>query len=426
MLIKNQFKLIDDPSTPNEILAYDLKTKNLHKTPKPFKIENLPKATHSLKKQNSNEVKVVINICNTCNLKCKYCFAHGGNYGRPSKKELMTNVTALKIIHDLKKSKIEISKILFFGGEPFLNLEVIETFCKNLTSKKIQFYVVTNGTIFTNDILSLIKKYNIKTTVSLDFDDDINDKFRGKDTATMAKGFIKNLQQEVPHENICIQSVFTPDSFYSGYNHKMIREQFEKLYPGIWVNITDVRPNNKSDTDFQFKNGYQTTQNKAHLEQVKSSLETNDIIWPLSTFAIIKKFIEKKDNIHFCDEIENNKTITYDYDGTAKKCQMFWGKELGDLKNENDKLTEINKKENYSQCRQCWMKDYCTLCPATFNLLPSQQKISSQFHSCEILEEEIILTFQYLARIASSQESLNTFIEKYQKVGKHYTNNYFA
>lgn len=44
--------------------------------------------------------KIVINISNSCNLSCSYCYADGGNYGMDNK--IMTLDTADNIINEVK------------------------------------------------------------------------------------------------------------------------------------------------------------------------------------------------------------------------------------------------------------------------------------------------------------------------------------
>ena len=79
--------------------------------------------------------KVVINISNSCNLSCTYCYADGGNYGMMNR--LMDIDTADKIIDQLNSRGIQcIKRLILFGGEPFLNIDlfvyIIEQLSKNI------------------------------------------------------------------------------------------------------------------------------------------------------------------------------------------------------------------------------------------------------------------------------------------------------
>ena len=57
------------------------------------------------------------------------------------------------------------SAILFFGGEPLLAVDAIETICRGFKDKKVNFLIETNGTIYSERIHKLIEEYNIKVTV---------------------------------------------------------------------------------------------------------------------------------------------------------------------------------------------------------------------------------------------------------------------
>ena len=81
-------------------------------------------------KENNEEVleKLTINISNVCNLKCKYCYANKGCYN--SKEGIMTKETAKVALDVFYKKYSTIKTIMLFGGEPTLNLEIIEFICK--------------------------------------------------------------------------------------------------------------------------------------------------------------------------------------------------------------------------------------------------------------------------------------------------------
>lgn len=118
--------------------------------------------------------RLSINVSNTCNMKCKYCYANFGSYG--SKDSLM-NLDLLKLTLDkFYREFDEIGIIQVFGGEPFLNLPAFNLIGEYIDKKyaagdikyKTQITTVTNGTVVTKKILETIKKYQILVTVSLD------------------------------------------------------------------------------------------------------------------------------------------------------------------------------------------------------------------------------------------------------------------
>jgi uncharacterized protein len=138
-------------------------------------------------KENINlKTKEIINLMyiipdNTCNLRCKYCFI-----GKLSdnKVEYMSKDTlriALEKFSDhLNKIKAEKGMIVFYGGEPLINFEVIKYGILLSKEKKynIEFSIVSNVTLLTPEIAQFIKDNNTSLGVSIDGPKDITDRYR--------------------------------------------------------------------------------------------------------------------------------------------------------------------------------------------------------------------------------------------------------
>lgn len=63
-------------------------------------------------------LKVVINISNSCNLSCSYCYADGGNYGMDNR--IMDLTTADNIIQEIaSKGVTQINRLILFGENLF-------------------------------------------------------------------------------------------------------------------------------------------------------------------------------------------------------------------------------------------------------------------------------------------------------------------
>lgn len=78
--------------------------------------------------------RITLHISNDCNLRCKYCYASGGNY--KMKRSLMTTDTA-KQFYDFAYIISLILKNCLFGGEPCLNLNVMEYVCSLLIATSL-------------------------------------------------------------------------------------------------------------------------------------------------------------------------------------------------------------------------------------------------------------------------------------------------
>ncbi len=129
----------------------------------------------SLKKEklsNSTSLMVFLLLSNDCNLRCQYCYASGGNYGKERGK--MEKATLHQALHFILTQFPEVKNFSFsfFGGEPFLFpkllSDAIALIKKMFRGKKILLGGPTNGTILPRSILPLLKKENYTVQISLD------------------------------------------------------------------------------------------------------------------------------------------------------------------------------------------------------------------------------------------------------------------
>lgn len=121
---------------------------------------------------------ICLNITNSCNLKCKYCFVE-------QKSEFIKLETAIQIINYLhknlliKRNKFNYPKdykcrVTFFGGEPTLLFnEIIIPLVNYIESNfKNDFIlsITTNGTLLNKSKILFLKNHNIDVLLSLDGD----------------------------------------------------------------------------------------------------------------------------------------------------------------------------------------------------------------------------------------------------------------
>lgn len=153
----------------------------------------------------AGKIKLTLNLANTCNMRCKYCYAHGGVY--KSEESVMSKETAKAAVDFFYDKFKTISTIKFIGGEPLMNLEVLKFVCEYLEEQKncgkiskVPSYIVnTNGTILTDEILNLINRYEMRVNFSLDGPGWLNDQARifanGKGTSSVVEENIRRLRE---------------------------------------------------------------------------------------------------------------------------------------------------------------------------------------------------------------------------------------
>jgi len=118
-----------------------------------------------------------------CNLRCKYCFIEG-NY-KTEKRNFLDIETGKKWIdYFYENLKTQNPLIIFYGGEPLLNQQVVVELIKYIRQKdkekwtKTRIGINTNGTIFSKKLARFFKENNVTLTISLDGPKELNDKIR--------------------------------------------------------------------------------------------------------------------------------------------------------------------------------------------------------------------------------------------------------
>lgn len=132
-----------------------------------------------------------INVCyfimsEQCNLACKYCFLGNNDVKKRSTFSLdnMSKETADKaidfFIRQIKLSGLDSENnspvIIFYGGEPLINYEVLEYVAKKVNNlrdtekciKNIQLSMVSNGLLLTKERALKLKELGVSIAISID------------------------------------------------------------------------------------------------------------------------------------------------------------------------------------------------------------------------------------------------------------------
>jgi uncharacterized protein len=126
---------------------------------------------------------ISLNIAQSCNLSCSYCYADEGRFG--ALPTMMSFEVARAAIDQLfENSPARRVTVGFIGGEPFLNREVLYSSVAHAsaraheTGRIVGFSVTTNGTLLTARDLEFLRGNSFVVTVSLDGSAGINDQNR--------------------------------------------------------------------------------------------------------------------------------------------------------------------------------------------------------------------------------------------------------
>lgn len=151
-----------------------------------------------------------INATYKCNFRCGYCYEQCGEKHSKFDKNLIPDV--LKLITNISNNRhfsennsgIQLN---FWGGEPTLNMPLIETIIEHTQyNREISYFIYTNGSNI-ESIIDLYKKYNLnKTSFGLQISYDgqfLQDKYRrsAKDSPTSSlvmSSILRAIEEKLP------------------------------------------------------------------------------------------------------------------------------------------------------------------------------------------------------------------------------------
>ena len=128
---------------------------------------------------------IAIEISNKCNLNCLHCY-----YAEKSNDTDMALEDFCLILNKFK----HLEKVIISGGEPLMNLQIVDILNECIKHDHIQFTITTNGTLFNERIINCYKESsNIHFQISLEGShEELNDIIRGEGTF---KQVIANVQK---------------------------------------------------------------------------------------------------------------------------------------------------------------------------------------------------------------------------------------
>ncbi|MFQ5714745.1 MAG: radical SAM protein [Candidatus Scalinduaceae bacterium] len=99
-----------------------------------------------------------LELTNTCNVKCSYCPVSYDELQRPLREKVMSYPLVEKIIDEIGEDGTLDCIILNYYGEPFIypRFKDVLLLCKK---KKIRVRFGTNGTLFNDENISLVSRY---------------------------------------------------------------------------------------------------------------------------------------------------------------------------------------------------------------------------------------------------------------------------
>ena len=174
-------------------------------------------------------------LTNQCNHACVYCQASAGI----SKKNFMDAETAEHAVDIALSSPNPYLSFEFQGGEPLLNygtLQHIVEYAENkATGKDIDFSVVTNLSLITDEMIRFFIDHHVNVSTSLDGPEKLHNKNRpfsnGAASYQMVSDAIKHLQDS----GLNVGAIQTTTRYSLPFAEEIVDDYFEKGLKNIFV-----------------------------------------------------------------------------------------------------------------------------------------------------------------------------------------------
>ncbi len=331
-------------------------------------INNLKHSDYALKEG-------ILLTTNNCNLSCSYCYEKNPETEKFKNNSMSKEVAIGSFEYILNNSRgFNNLLIHFMGGEPLLNMEVIESVCKHwkqikpaYKNKNLNFYLISNGTLITEATVKFLKKHKIIVTISLDGGKEDHNKYRNyKNNKGSFDQVIQSLKllskYSVPYR---LRSTIT-----SRHDQKKILNFFKSVnIPNIVLTPVDF-PVIKKKKDYQFdihtyKRFYQNlyTIYEEGLNELARNCTQTFAIGQLKQLA--KNLMVTTGNWALkCGA--GWYTQAFDNNGDIYPCQRFAGKNqyiIGNIKDglnlDKIKLLLYSLVDSSNACDTCWAIPFC-------------------------------------------------------------------
>lgn len=322
--------------------------------------------------------RLALHLTNKCNLKCRYCYANGGIY--KSEEGVMDEAIAKKALDCFYKEAHSIGLVQLFGGEPAMNVPLIEYVCEYVTRKnedreyKTEIGIVTNGTIMSDEIIELVKKYDIKVTVSYDGEPDINDKLRmfksGTGTSQLIIDNIKKLK-EATGQPCLIEATYTKFHTKAGMSIMDITKSIHENIGEIPLHI--VPAGGVPDCDYVLEDRDEFTKSIDEMFQLAEDFpQLKKLMYSLAE-RVTKAITNKEYARYICDAGTRNYSVSIK--GDVYPCFIVTDEKdlcMGNVMDDNlfeseafqkvlGKLEAFNKEKN-EECKSCFIRKSCYAC----------------------------------------------------------------
>ena len=346
--------------------------------------------------------KIVLIVTQACNLSCEYCYEQ-----HKSNKKMSFEMAKRIIDTEIEKyGKSHFLTVEFFGGEPFLNFnlihQVVNYVMNTYSDLNVQFCATTNGTVLTEEIKNWLIENKERFECSLSLDG----------TPKM-----HNLNRKYPNGLGSYQDVainfFT--STYENPRAKMTvsRSTLPYLYEGVkhldelgFHTVVDL----ESNENYWKESDIPILEEQLNLLVDYYSNHPNIPVCRMVDYDLMRIFIDENEEYQYCGAGKN--MITYDVDGNWYPCMALAPVSQGNIA---EKFAYEDFKDFKFRadniCGKCKLLRLCRNCYATnFNQtgdLQSQTSLQCLINRLTILASAKIQYYRLLKKYQEHLENIN-------------------
>lgn len=347
--------------------------------------------------------KLQLQITRNCNFNCRYCvYTKQSKIGRSHEDTDMTWNTAKLSVDFLFEHSTDTNEIFinFYGGEPFLNFDVIkktvEYANRKFLIKKVNYAAITNGSMMSQQIIDFLIKNDFVLIISFDGNKETQNKHRKfAKTATDSFPVVYNNIQKIrkTNKNYFDRNVKFNAVKFLDENTKPIYDffcnEFGKPKETINVINADIRGidyfySELSISNISTESGYISDNPDRELERFIDTYNDKRIIGD--------KWIYRSNCIPGAQHLLIN---TYGDFYPCERVPEVDDAKVGNLNSGFDykKIYTLLNIHNISseKCRKCWAIRYCNMC-ICHCIDPANEKISQDVkeYNCILTKSETL------------------------------------
>lgn len=388
---------------------------------------------------NSNEIipsHFVITLTNNCNFACKYCY-ESGKYYHETPTDITINIKKVYEVLDWLNTVNPECSIGFYGGEPLLEFDKIESIVKYCKDEKYKFSysITTNGFLLDSKKINYFIKNKFNLSISYDGKEDLQNKYRktrvGGSTYEIVKKNIKKI--ETQNKEYFYSKVLLMSTVYD-YEERIIAENcINEDFPGVPTHTNQVSPVDENQELRSITELYKKSSIEGHPLYIKSQEKRKEIDEFINTFESyleypdckfkkngsvakilrdLKKIVKRDSSFNYirgtCSPFGKRPSI--DVYGNIYPCEKIMANKFiigNDKKKYDYKKINIILKEYYNfrkkYCKNCWARNLCDMCMNTF-LFDQYNEFKSNKGQCYLKKQSLKQTIGIYSYLLSKYD----------------------